>query len=109
MTNADWRTPAIDFLFRLENDDLPFSSRHLDQVKEIMIFEEINGYTLRAKTGWAMRTTPQIGWFVGSLTEPEGVEVLFAMNIDLETPADADKRINITREVLSLLRSYPRG
>ncbi|MGL4884034.1 MAG: class D beta-lactamase [Waterburya sp.] len=86
----------IQFLRRLHNDDLPFSARSLDIVKDIMIVEETPDYTIRAKTGLAIATTPQIGWYVGYLEKDEDI-YLFATNIDINSDNDLDKRKEITR------------
>ncbi|NJM90678.1 MAG: class D beta-lactamase, partial [Hydrococcus sp. RU_2_2] len=62
----------IQFLRRLDKNDLPFSKRSLSIVKDIMIVEKTPEYTLRAKTGWAgfgNKEALQIGWYVGYLEQ----------------------------------------
>ncbi|MEM7033966.1 MAG: class D beta-lactamase, partial [Chloroflexota bacterium] len=59
----------VDFLRALYQNELPFSQRSMDIVKDILIFEEGDDYILRAKTGWGQRFTPQVGWFVGYLEQ----------------------------------------
>ena len=57
----------VEFLKKLYKNDLPFSQRSMDIVKDIMIHTKTEDYILRAKTGWAARVEPNIGWFVGYL------------------------------------------
>ena len=59
----------VEFLRRLYSDDLPFSQRNLDIVKDIMINDNTGNYVLRGKTGWADDT----GWYVGYLEENDDV------------------------------------
>lgn len=92
----------IEFLRRLERNDLPFSQRTLDLVKDIMIIERTPTYTLRGKTGWAARVTPNIGWFVGYLEQNNNV-YFFATNIKMSSANDLAKRLEITRRSLQSL------
>lgn len=92
----------IEFLRRLESNDLPFSERTLDLVKDIAIVERTPAYTLRGKTGWANRVTPNIGWFVGYLQQNNNV-YFFATNISMRSADDAPKRLEITRRSLKAL------
>ncbi|MGE5656791.1 MAG: class D beta-lactamase [Actinomycetota bacterium] len=92
----------IEFLQRLERNDLPFSERTLELVKDIMILERTPTYTLRGKTGWINRVTPNIGWFVGYLQQNNNVYV-FATNLIMPSANDAPKRLEITRRSFKAL------
>lgn len=92
----------IDFLQRLQRQDLPFSQRTLNLVQDIMIYERTPEYVLRGKTGWATSVTPNIGWFVGYLEQNNNV-YFFATNIDIRNDNDAQARIEITRRSLKAL------
>lgn len=92
----------IEFLQRLHSQDLPFSQRTLDLVQDIMIYERTPNYILRAKTGWAARFTPGIGWFVGYLEQNNNV-YFFATNIDIRNNDDLAARIEVTRRSLKAL------
>ncbi len=85
----------IDFLVKLYRNELPFSQRVKDTVKDIMIFEKTDEYVLRAKTGWAM----QIGWFVGYV-ERGGNAYFFANHIDILKAEDREARIQISKSIL---------
>ena len=92
----------INLLVRLYKNDLPFSQRTIDIVKDIMIFEKTDRYVLRAKTGWGARMIPQIGWFVGYVIKGNDV-FFFVNNIDIYNDKDADERIPITKDILKEL------
>ena len=85
----------IDFLVRLHRNELPFTQRAIDIVKDIMIFEQTPEYVMRAKTGWA----GQVGWFVGYI-ERNGMAYFFANNLDILKNEDAEARIQISRNIL---------
>lgn len=57
----------IDFLKRLHDNQLPFSQRSVDIVKNIMIAKDTLDYIVRAKTGWGEQNNKDIGWYVGYL------------------------------------------
>ncbi|MGL6340268.1 MAG: class D beta-lactamase, partial [Waterburya sp.] len=66
----------IQFLRRLYNNDLPFSARSLDIVKDIMIVEATPNYTLRVKTGlvgFPPIENTRMGWYVGYLEQNDNV------------------------------------
>lgn len=86
----------IEFLQRLERNDLPFSQRTVELVKDIMIIEKTPDYTLRAKTGWITSVNPKVGWIVGYLEQQNNV-YFFATNIVMPTAKDAAKRLEVTR------------
>lgn len=88
----------VDFLAKLEAMDLPFDQGHMETVHDIMIREVEADYTLRAKTGWAIRHEGNLGWLVGWLTRKEGT-YLFAMNIDMPDDSLAKARWDISREI----------
>ena len=99
----------IEFLRRLYADDLPFSARSMTIVKDIITLEETDDYTLRAKTGWAQRVHPQIGWFVGYV-EKDGDVHFFATNVESATPDEhfGSSKVEITKEILRDLQVIER-
>ena len=72
----------IKFLKRFYTNNLPFKIEDINLLKEIMIDEKNENYTIRAKTGWEGR----YGWYVGYV----------------ETKDDLPKRKTITLETLRL-------
>ncbi|MEW6730639.1 MAG: class D beta-lactamase [Acidobacteriota bacterium] len=93
----------IRFLVKLYQNKLPFSRRNIDIVKDILINEQTNTYVLRAKTGWGIRVSPQIGWWVGYI-EREGKVYFFAINIDIVKVADTEARKAVAKEILRELK-----
>ena len=86
----------IAFLRRLYQNDLPFSPRTIDLVKDIMINEQTPNYILRGKTGWDVSVTPNLGWYVGYLEQNDNV-YFFATNLDLDSENAATARLEVTR------------
>ena len=62
----------VHFLERLVRNELPFSQRSMDIVKEITLQEDTLGYRLHGKTGWAMGSEGSTGWFVGWVEKDDG-------------------------------------
>lgn len=90
----------IQFLRRLHRNDLPFSARSLDLVKDIITLEKTPDYTLRGKTGLAQPPDSEgIGWFVGYVERSDNA-YFFATNIDIRKPEDIAARIDLTRRCL---------
>lgn len=90
----------VEFLQRLQRGELPFSQRSMNLVKDMMVLEQTPQYTLRGKTGWTTSLEPHQGWLVGYLEQSDDV-YFFATNIDMPTPDDAAKRVELTRRCLT--------
>ena len=71
-----------------------------------MLTEETRQYRLYGKTGWATRTNPQVGWFVGYV-ETLVDTWLFALNLDTQNDKDLPLRIQITKEALRTIGVLP--
>ncbi|MBC8109025.1 MAG: class D beta-lactamase [Anaerolineae bacterium] len=100
----------VDVLTRLYRNELPFSQRSMDIVKRIMISEQTPDYVLRAKTGWALRPTEEVGWWVGWVERSNGDVYVFAMNIVAEKPNRdlfGPARMEIARAILKDLGAHP--
>ena len=63
----------IDFLRRLHDNQLPFSKRSVDIVKDIMITKDTLDYVIRAKTGWGGHGKKDVGWYIGYLETNDNV------------------------------------
>ncbi len=55
----------VELLKNLYEEKLPFSKRNVEIVKRVMITEETENYTIRAKTGWTRENNTNTGWWVG--------------------------------------------
>jgi len=77
----------IKFLVRLYKEDLPFSIAVMQTVKDIMVIERQDNYTLRGKTGWGRDVDgmKNIGWYVGYLERDHNV-YFYALNIVNQDP-----------------------
>jgi beta-lactamase class D len=87
----------IEFLKRLYLDNLPFKKEDMNTLKEIMIDEKNEDYTIRAKTGWEGK----YGWYVG-FVETKNDVWFFATNIDTKSKDDLPKRKELTLEALKI-------
>ena len=96
----------IDFLKRLHDNQLPFSKRSVDIVKNIMIAKDTLHYVVRAKTGWGGQDNKDIGWYVGYL-ETKNKVYYFANCIqssDINNNNFANARIDIVYLILDDLK-----
>ena len=80
---------------------LPFAPSAYDALRRIMRVEQTPAFTLRAKTGWATRATPAIGWYVGTVETPTETWV-FATNLDMTDEQALSWRQRLTREALQV-------
>lgn len=95
----------IDFLKRLHDNQLPFSSSSVQIIKNIMIAKDTLDYVIRAKTGWADENKIMVGWYVGYIEKNDNT-YYFANCIqtsNLEHPDFAKARIDITYFILNEL------
>jgi beta-lactamase class D len=57
----------VEFLKKLYANNLPFSKKNMEIVKKVMVTEQNDQYTLRAKTGWTRENNINTGWWIGYL------------------------------------------
>lgn len=89
----------VDFLRRLQQRELGFGDAAYQTLRDIMLVEQTPNYALRAKTGWAGRATPQIGWYVGYVETTDDVWY-FATQVDINDERQLPLRLQLTRSVL---------
>jgi len=94
-------TEQVAFLKRIYSEGFPFRFSSYELLRKIMVVEQTPAYTIRGKTGWASKSVPQIGWYVGYVEAGENVW-FFATNIDMGGPEDSHFRQEITIESLKL-------
>ena len=92
----------VKYIAKLAQKKLPFQSGHQTAVAEILKLEGDDIKTLYGKTGWQTATDPGIGWWVGWVKR-EGKVYTFALNIDMNSIEDANKRIEIGKLSLQAL------
>lgn len=89
----------IDFLMKAVRRQLPFSERTYETLEQIMLMEKTSVYSLWAKTGWATRVKPQVGWYVGYIRTSNDVW-LFALNMELDNEKDLFLRQQLVLDTL---------
>jgi beta-lactamase class D len=100
----------VQFIKRLMTDDLPFSGETMQKVRDLMILEQTEDYTLGAKTGWAYQDGVDIGWFTGFVKKRDGSVWIFATRLSPLGPLPATfpaARIDISRSFLRGLEVLP--
>jgi beta-lactamase class D len=93
----------IEFLKKMYDHRLPgISSRTIDLVRDMMLYESGPGYRLYGKTGGGIFKDHFIGWYVGFVETTEGIWY-FAMNIFVDQFSDLARnyRIEFTKKVLA--------
>jgi len=97
----------IEFLRKLHHNELPFSQRTVDIVKDIMVMKDTLGFTVRAKTGWGNQDNEDIGWYVGYITRGNKVWY-FANCVQSQKPGDDfwQARIDILYMILGDLNWF---
>lgn len=104
----------IEFLQQLEKENLPFSKRTYQIVKEIMLEkEQLPNQIRRSKTGWGTQGKTDIGWYIGFI-EKENDTIYFANRLESDTTSfksmEDFNRFNYSRKaicdsILNLLQS----
>lgn len=91
----------VEFLKKVYRRTLPFSTASYETLQQIMLVEQTPAFTMRAKTGLAGKSKPQIGWYVGYVETSKDVW-FFAMNIAVRDTTDLPMRTQLTREALRI-------
>ncbi|MBC9794892.1 class D beta-lactamase [Sinomicrobium weinanense] len=96
----------IKILIGVYEETLPFEKKYFRILKNIMIEEQTENYTLRAKTGWTRDGGKDTGWWVGYVERDDNV-YFFATrlikNRDEPNPDFNKCRKKITKDVLRQL------
>ncbi|MGE0680876.1 MAG: class D beta-lactamase [Candidatus Binatia bacterium] len=90
------------FLAKLAQDALPFPSNFQKSVREIILLGQGENWKLYGKTGWENAPDQGVGWWVGWVQKDSHVYA-FALNMDMQTAADASKRIELGKASLKAL------
>lgn len=89
----------VEFLKKVYQRILPFSTSSYETLQQIMLVEKTPTFTIRAKTGWATRPTPQVGWYVGYVENSNDVW-FFATNLEIHNEKDLPMRQKLIRDAL---------
>jgi beta-lactamase class D len=97
----------VAFLKQLYKVDLPFSKRNMDIVKKVMIAEQNEQATIRAKTGWTRENNINTGWWVGYLENKNGI-YFFATRLIQDRKFNRNNfgacRKEITKKIFDVLK-----
>ncbi len=89
----------VDFLKRVYRNELPVDTNAINLLKRVMIIEQTEEYTLRAKTGWS----GEHGWFVGYLTVDDA-HWFFANYVEITDNSQLALRKSIVMDALRELK-----
>lgn len=89
----------IAFLKKLHRRTLGLRPASYETLSGIMLAERKPGYALWAKTGWAARMAPQVGWYVGYV-ETQADTWVFALNLDIHGKDELALRPKLAEEGL---------
>ncbi len=97
----------IEILIGVYEETLPFSKKSFSILKELMIEEQTNNYTLRAKTGWTRDGGKDTGWWVGYVERKDNIYFFSTRLIKERTTVNPDFgkcRKEITKTILRQMR-----
>lgn len=92
----------VNFIERLISGTLPILPEHQKAVREILLLEQTEEYSLYVKSGWTTTPDPDTGWWVGWI-ERDGKNYAFALNIDTHNMDDVALREKLSRASLKIL------
>ncbi|USA46746.1 OXA-286 family carbapenem-hydrolyzing class D beta-lactamase [Acinetobacter sp. C26M] len=93
----------VRFAYALAKQKLPFDQSTQQQVKDMLLVDEVHGTKLYAKSGWGMDVSPQVGWWTGWVEQPNGKITAFSLNMQMSQPQHADARKAIVYQALQQL------
>ena len=89
----------VEFLKKVYQRTLPFSTSSYETLRQIMLTEQTPAFAIRAKTGFAGKSKPKAGWYVGYVETNKDVW-FFATNLEVRDEKDLPLRLKLTREAL---------
>ena len=91
-------TDQITFLRKVYSDELPVKKSHIRTLKNIMLSEKNESYSVWSKTGWSGKD----GWYVGYM-EVKGKVWFFANHIEINKNSDLKLRKKLTMQTFKAL------
>ncbi|MFU8926500.1 class D beta-lactamase [Acinetobacter puyangensis] len=95
------------FAYQLANQQLAFSKNVQQQVQQMILIEEKQGYKLYAKSGWGMDVEPMVGWYTGWVEQPNGKVQAFSLNMTMQKDSSPKTRQTLTISTLKTLKLLP--
>ena len=99
----------VDFVVRLAQQQLAFDPLVQQQVKQMLLLQQRQGYRLYAKSGWGMDLEPQVGWLTGWIETPQAEIVAFSLNMQMHNSTNPAIRLEILQQALAELGLYPKA
>lgn len=98
----------VEFLIKVHEEKLPFSKQNMAILKNVMITEKTDNYSIRSKTGWTRVLGNDIGWWVGYVERKDNV-YFFATRI-IKKRSTVNKnfgqcRKDITKNILRQMKA----
>lgn len=96
----------INFLRRLNHEELPVKQSTMQTVKRIMQYDVNQDYNMRGKTGWGGLDENDMGWFVGYVEANDNTYYFANLVIadGMENPDFSKSRVQIVYDVLRKLK-----
>lgn len=93
----------VRFAYALAKQKLPFDQSTQQQVKGMLLLDEVQGAKIYAKSGWGMDVSPQVGWWTGWIEQANGKITAFSLNMEMSQPEHAEARKAIVYQALQQL------
>ncbi|KYQ85182.1 class D beta-lactamase [Acinetobacter sp. NRRL B-65365] len=97
----------VKFAYALAKQQLPFDPSTQQQVRDMLLIENVQGIRIYAKSGWGMDVNPQVGWWTGWVEQPNGQVTAFSLNMEMKKAEHADARKAIVYQALQQLGLLP--
>jgi beta-lactamase class D OXA-286 len=97
----------VKFAYALAKQQLPFDPSTQQQVRDMLLIENVQGTRIYAKSGWGMDVNPQVGWWTGWVEQPNGQVTAFSLNMEMKKAEHADARKAIVYQALQQLGLLP--
>lgn len=97
----------VKFAYALAKQQLPFDPSTQQQVRDMLLIENVQGIRIYAKSGWGMDVNPQVGWWTGWVEQPNGPVTAFSLNMEMKKAEHADARKAIVYQALQQLGLLP--
>jgi beta-lactamase class D OXA-286 len=97
----------VKFAYALAKQQLPFDPSTQQQVRDMLLIENVQGTRIYAKSGWGMDVHPQVGWWTGWVEQPNGQVTAFSLNMEMKKAEHADARKAIVYQALQQLGLLP--
>jgi len=93
----------VRFAYALAKQKLPFDQSTQQQVKGMLLVDEVHGTKIYAKSGWGMDVSPQVGWWTGWIEQANGKITAFSLNMEMSRPEHTEARKAIVYQALQQL------